>query len=223
MIKILVVEDDKNLNGAVCKHLDMNGYQAVSSLGAVQALNFLEAEKFDLIISDIMMPVMDGFEFAQKVRTIDKNIPVLFITARSDFASKEKGYGIGIDDYMTKPIDLNELLLHIKALLRRAKIASDKKLIVGNLILDEDGVSAEVGGEQIALTLREFQIIYKLLSYPKKAFTRGQLLDEFGGFDSESGLRSVDVHITNLRRKLSKADGFEIVAVRGLGYKAVLL
>ena len=154
-----------------------------------------------------------------------------FITARSDFASKEKGYGIGIDDYMTKPIDLNELLLHIKALLRRAKIASDKKLVVGNLILDEDGVSAEVGeersgqeaGEQIALTLREFQIIYKLLSYPKKAFTRGQLLDEFGGFDSESGLRSVDVHITNLRRKLSKADGFEIVAVRGLGYKAVLL
>ena len=218
MIKILVVEDDKNLNGAVCKHLDMNGYQAVSSPGAVQALNLLEAEKFD-----IMMPVMDGFEFAQKVRAIDKNIPVLFITARSDFASKEKGYGIGIDDYMTKPIDLNELLLHIKALLRRAKIASDKKLVVGNLILDEDGVSAEVGGEQIALTLREFQIIYKLLSYPKKAFTRGQLLDEFGGFDSESGLRSVDVHITNLRRKLSKADGFEIVAVRGLGYKAVLL
>lgn len=138
MIKILVVEDDKNLNGAVCKHLDMNGYQAVSSPGAVQALNLLEAEKFDLIISDIMMPVMDGFEFAQKVRAIDKSIPVLFITARSDFASKEKGYGIGIDDYMTKPIDLNELLLHIKALLRRAKIASDKKLIVGNLILDED-------------------------------------------------------------------------------------
>lgn len=223
MLKILVVEDDKNLNDAVCKHLIRNGYQTVASLSAGDALNLLEAGRYDMIISDVMMPKMDGFQFAETVREIDKNIPILFMTARDDFASKEKGYGIGIDDYMTKPVDLDELLLHIKALFRRAKIATDKKLTVGNLVLDEDGISAEVNGEAVNLTLREFQILYKLLSYPKKTFTRGQLIDEFGGFESESGLRSVDVHITSLRQKLSKAEGFEIITVRGLGYKAVLL
>lgn len=222
MIKIMVVEDDESLNQAVCRHLSKHGYQTVGSLDAPSAISMLSAQKFDLIISDIMMPRMDGFEFAAAIREHDKNIPILFITARDDFASKEKGYRIGIDDYMTKPIDLDELILRTDALLRRAKIASDKKLVVGNLVLDEDEVSATVDGEPIALTLREFQIIYKLLSYPKKTFTRGQLLDEFGGFDSESGLRSVDVHITNLRQKFSRCDGFEIVTVRKLGYKAVV-
>lgn len=222
MIKILVVEDDDNLNQAVCRHLSKNGYQSVGSLTAPQALNFMASEKYDLIISDIMMPKMDGFEFATAIRELDNNVPILFMTARDDFASKEKGYRIGIDDYMTKPIDLDELLLRIKALLRRAKIATDKQLVVGNLVLDEDDVSATVDGEPVTLTLREFQIIYKLLSYPKKTFTRGQLLDEFGGFETESGLRSVDVHITSLRQKFSKCNGFEIVTVRGLGYKAVI-
>ncbi|MDE7181804.1 MAG: response regulator transcription factor [Clostridia bacterium] len=222
MIKILVVEDDESLNQAVCRHLSKNGYQSVGSLTAPQALNFMASEKYDLIISDIMMPKMDGFEFAAAIRELDNNVPILFMTARDDFASKEKGYRIGIDDYMTKPIDLDELLLRIKALLRRAKIAADKQLVVGNLVLDEDEVSATVDGEPVTLTLREFQIIYKLLSYPKKTFTRGQLLDEFGGFETESGLRSVDVHITSLRQKFSKCNGFEIITVRGLGYKAVL-
>lgn len=223
MIKILVVEDDSDLNQAVCKHLSKYGYQTVGSLGALQALDLMTSEKFDLIISDIMMPKMDGFEFATAIRELDGNIPILFMTARDDFASKEKGFRIGIDDYMTKPIDLDELWLRIKALLRRAKIAADKKLVVGNLVLDEDDVSATVDGVPVTLTLREFQIIYKLLSYPKKTFTRGQLLDEFGGFETESGLRSVDVHITNLRQKLAACNGFEIITVRGLGYKAVLL
>lgn len=222
MIKILVVEDDESLNQAVCRHLSKNGYQSVGSLTAPQALNFMASEKYDLIISDIMMPKMDGFEFAAAIRELDNNVPILFMTARDDFASKEKGYRIGIDDYMTKPIDLDELLLRIKALLRRAKIAADKQLVVGNLVLDEDEVSATVDGEPVTLTLREFQIIYKLLSYPKKTFTRGQLLDEFGGFETESGLRSVDVHITSLRQKFSKCNGFEIITVRGLGYKAVI-
>lgn len=222
MIKILVVEDDENLNHAVCRHLSKNGYRTISCSGAPQALDLMASEKYDLIISDIMMPEMDGFEFATAIREPDKNIPILFMTARDDFASKEKGYRIGIDDYMTKPVDLDELLLRIKALLRRAKIAEDKKLVVGNLVLDEDEVSATVDGEPVTLTLREFQIIYKLLSYPKKTFTRGQLLDEFGGFETESGLRSVDVHITNLRQKFAKCNGFEIITVRGLGYKAVL-
>ena len=223
MIKILVVEDDENLNMSVCKHLSAHGYMAKGCLNAINAIDIMSAEKYDLIISDIMMPKMDGFDFARNIRELDKNIPILFMTARDDFTSKEKGYKIGIDDYMTKPIDLDELLLRITALLRRAKIATSKKLVVGNLTLDEDAVSAEVDGQPVILTLREFQIIYKLLSYPNKTFTRGQLLDEFSGYENESGLRSVDVHITNLRQKFEACNGFKINTIRGLGYKAVLL
>lgn len=223
MIKILVVEDDENLNLSVCKHLSVHGYWAKGCLDALSAIDIMFVEKYDLIISDIMMPKMDGFEFARSVRELDSNIPILFMTARDDFSSKEKGFRIGIDDYLVKPIDLNELLLRISALLRRAKIAASKKLVVGNLTLDEDAVSAEVDGQPITLTLREFQIIYKLLSYPNKTFTRSQLLDEFGGYESESGLRSVDVHITNLRQKFESCTAFKINTVRGLGYKAVLV
>lgn len=223
MIKILVVEDDENLNMSVCKHLSAHGYSAKGCLDALSAIDMMSAEKHDLIISDIMMPKMDGFEFARNIRELDKNIPVLFMTARDDFSSKERGYKIGIDDYLVKPIDLDELLLRITALLRRAKIATSKKLTIGNLTLDEDAISAEVDGESVVLTLREFQIVYKLLSYPNRTFTRSQLLDEFSGFESESGLRSVDVHITNLRQKLANCNGFQINTVRGLGYKAVLL
>lgn len=144
------------------------------------------------------------------------------MTARDDFTSKERGYHLGIDDYLVKPIDLNELVLHVEVLLRRANIAAAKKLTVGNLVLDEDDVSATVDGVAVPLTLREFQILFKLLSYPKRTFTRSQLLDEFSGIESESGLRTVDVHITNLRAKLSGCDSFQIVTVRGLGYKAVM-
>ena len=169
-----------------------------------------------------MMPGMDGFAFAEAVRSQDKNIPILFMTARDDFSSKERGYRLGIDDYLVKPIDLNELVLHVEALLRRANIAAEKKLTVGELVLDEDEMSASVGGKPVMLTLREFQILFKLLSYPKRTFTRSQLLDEFSGIESESGLRSADVHITNLRAKLSGCTGFQIVTVRGLGYKAVI-
>lgn len=223
MIKVLVVEDDENLNMSVCKHLSAHGYLAKGCLDALSAIDIMATEKHDLIISDIMMPKMDGFEFARNIRELDKNIPILFMTARDDFSSKEKGYKIGIDEYLVKPIDLDELLLRITALLRRAKIATSKKLIIGNLILDEDAVSAEVDGVPVVLTLREFQIIYKLLSYPNRTFTRSQLLDEFSGFESESGLRSVDVHITNLRQKFANCNGFQINTVRGLGYKAVLI
>lgn len=222
MIHILLVEDDKDLNQSVCRHLNARGYQTTGVLCAADAFEQLYASHIDLIISDIMMPGTDGFAFAQKVRQQDKNIPILFVTARDDFTSKERGYHLGIDDYMTKPIDLNELALHVEALLRRANIAASKKMIVGNLVLDEDEVSAAVDGETVPLTLREFQILFKLLSYPKRTFTRSQLLDEFSGVESESGLRSVDVHITNLRSKLSKCTGFQILTVRGLGYKAVM-
>ncbi len=222
MIHILVVEDDRDLNEAVCRHLSSRNYQATGVLQASDAFDQLYASHIDLIISDIMMPEMDGFAFAEAVRSQDKNIPILFMTARDDFSSKERGYRLGIDDYLVKPIDLNELVLHVEALLRRANIAAEKKLTVGELVLDEDEMSASVGGKPVMLTLREFQILFKLLSYPKRTFTRSQLLDEFSGIESESGLRSVDVHITNLRAKLSDCAGFQIVTVRGLGYKAVI-
>ena len=169
------------------------------------------------------MPEIDGFTFAEELRQTDQTIPILFMTAKDDFASKQRGYDLGIDDYLVKPIDLKELLLHVKALLRRANIANEKKLTVGNLTLDENEVSATVNGSPVDLTLREFQILFKLLSYPRQTFTRSQLLDEFNGLENESGLRTVDVHITNLRAKLSECDGFQIKTVRGLGYKAVLL
>jgi DNA-binding response OmpR family regulator len=223
MIHILVVEDDKDLNQSVCKHLNNHQYQACGCQNATEAYDCMYTERFDMIISDIMMPGIDGYEFAQTVRQQNENIPILFMTARDDFSSKEKGYRLGIDDYIVKPVDLNELLLHIEALLRRANIAMDKRLTVGNLILDEEEVSATVDNTPVELTLREFQILFKMLSYPKRTFTRSQLLDEFNGLESESGLRTVDVHITNLRTKFSHCDSFKIVTVRGLGYKAVIV
>lgn len=222
MIRILLVEDDKELNRVVCRHLIMNNYQAFGCFSVQEAFECLYEKQVDLIISDIMMPKMDGFEFAKAVRKQDENIPILFMTARDDISAKQKGYHLGIDDYMVKPVDLDELLLRIEALLRRANIASRKQLVIGSLVLDEEAVSAEVDGRPIALTLREFQILFKLLSYPKRTFTRSQLLDEFSGIENESGLRTVDVHITNLRNKFSDCKDFKIVTVRGMGYKAVI-
>ena len=177
---------------------------------------------FDLIVSDIMMPEIDGFEFARTVRELNKEIPILFMTARDDFASKQRGFKMGIDDYMVKPIDLDELLLRVEALLRRAKIATSKKLTVGSLTLDAEEHTAYFHDEEIPLTVREFNLIYKLLSYPKKTFTRSQLMDEFWEGDSSSGPRTVDVYITKLRSKFAECHDFEIVTVHGLGYKAVL-
>ena len=175
-----------------------------------------------MIISDIMMPEIDGFEFARTVRQVNKTIPILFMSAKDDLPSKQKGFQLGIDDYMVKPADLDELLLRVRALLRRANIEMERKLIVGNLELDADSMSAEINGEEISLTTREFNIIYKMLSYPKKTFSRVQLMDEFWGVESETSLRAVDVYVTKLRDKLSECDGLKIVTVRGLGYKVVL-
>lgn len=222
MFKILIVEDDKDLNKTVCTYLNSNGYEAVGCLDANEAYNQMYGNMFDLIISDIMMPKIDGFEFAQTVRSLNQDIPILFMTARDDFNSKQKGYRIGIDDYMVKPIDLDELLLKIGALLRRAKIASSKKLTVGALTLDAEERSAVLDGEEIQLTVREFNLLYKLLSYPKKTFTRSQLMNEFWDAETESGPRTVDVYMRKLREKFAECDDFEIVTVHGLGYKAVL-
>lgn len=222
MFKILIVEDDKELNKTVCTFLKQNGYEAIGCLDANDAYDEMYGNLFDMIISDIMMPKIDGFEFAETVREMNQDIPILFMTAKEDFESKRKGFRIGIDDYMVKPVDLDELLLRIEALLRRAKIATSRKLEIGNLVLDAEEHAAYLGKEQINLTLREFNILYKLLSYPKKTFTRSQLMDEFWDVDSVSGPRVVDVYMTKLRDKLSECKDFEIVTVHGLGYKAVV-
>ena len=222
MFKILVVEDDKELNRTVYSFLNESGYEAIGSLDANDAYNVMYNNTFDLIVSDIMMPGIDGFEFAKNVRELNEDIPILFMTARDDFASKQRGYRIGIDDYMVKPIDLDELFLRIGALLRRAKIASSHRLEIGGLTLDADERTAVLNGEEISLTLREFNILYKLLSYPKKTFTRTQLMDEFWDAESNTAPRAVDVYMTKLRDKFSGCEDFEIVTVHGLGYKAVV-
>ncbi len=221
MFKILVVEDDRDLNKSVCSYLNRFGYNAHGVLNANDAFEFIYGNKCDLIISDIMMPGTDGIELAKTIRSLDNEIPILFMTARDDFATKRKGFQAGIDDYMIKPIDLEELLLRIEALLRRAKIASNKKLTVGSLTMDITERTTKIDGKEIHMTAREFNILYKLLSYPKKTFTRSQLMEEFWDTDTSSGPRTVDVYMAKLRDKFSSCEDFEIVTVHGLGYKAV--
>lgn len=223
MFQILVVEDDRELNKTVCTYLNQNGYSTVGCHNAGEAYDAMYGGAlFDLLLSDIMMPGVDGFEFTKTVRELNQEIPILFMTARDDFGAKQKGFKAGIDDYMVKPIDLDELLLRIEALLRRAKIAASKKLTVGSLTLDAEERTAYLKEEEIPLTVREFNLLYKLLSYPKKTFTRSQLMDEFWDSATTSGPRTVDVYMTKLRDKFSKCADFEIVTVHGLGYKAVL-
>ena len=199
MFKILVVEDDADLNRSVCSFLNQSGYEAIGCMNAEDAFDAMYDAVFDLIVSDIMMPGIDGFEFVKSVREINEDIPILFMTARDDFAAKQRGYRVGVDDYMVKPIDLDELFLRIGALLRRAKIASSRKLTIGNFTMDADEHTAYLNDEEIPLTTREFSLLYKLLSYPKKTFTRSQLMDEFWDADTASGTRTVDVYMTKLR------------------------
>ena len=222
MFQILVVEDDKDLNRTVCAFLNNSGYGATGAFSAGEAYDAMYETVFDLIVSDIMMPGIDGFEFARTVRSLNENIPILFMTARDDFASKQRGYRIGVDDYMVKPIDLDELFLRVGALLRRAKIASSRKLEIGSFSMDMDEHIAMLGEEEISLTHREFNILYKLLSYPRKTFTRQQLMDEFWDADTDTALRAVDVYMTKNRSKLAGCQDFEIKTVHGLGYKAVV-
>lgn len=222
MINILVVEDNPKLNKTVCTYLNDCGFTAKGCLNANAAYDEMYNNLYELIISDIMMPEVDGFEFAENVRRVNKHIPILFMSAKDDLPSKQKGFKLGIDDYMVKPIELSELEMRVRALLRRANIEAERKLVVGNLELDADGMTAEIDGEEISVTTREFNILYKLLSYPKKTFSRAQLMDEFWGIDSQTSLRAVDVYVTKLRDKFSECDGFQIVTVRGLGYKVVL-
>lgn len=222
MIRILVLEDDVQLNRCVCVYLNDCGFAATPCFTAAEAYDELYNSLYDLIISDIMLPGEDGFQFAENVRSVNRRIPILFISAKDDLPSKQRGFHLGIDDYMVKPVVLEELQMRVRALLRRANIESERKITVGNLTLDADAVSAAIDGEELPVTTREFNILYKLLSYPNKTFSRSQLMDEFWGVETDTGLRAVDVYITKLRDKFSLCPGFEIKTVRGLGYKAVL-
>lgn len=221
MANILVVEDDAALNRSVCSYLTLRGHDATGALSAIEAYEALATGAVDLIVSDIMMPDIDGFEFAEAVRRNDESMPILFLTARDDMASKQRGYALGIDDYLVKPFDLEELSLHITALLRRANINASKRMEIGSVVLDADEHAAYLSGELLDLTLREFEVLWKLLSNPRKAFTRSQLAGEFwetGG----AGSRTVDVYVAKIRKAFAGCADFEIVTVHGLGYKAVV-
>ncbi|MFT8593462.1 MAG: response regulator transcription factor [Bifidobacterium sp.] len=221
MVDILVVEDERDLNDVVCMYLRDAGYEVTGCLNVHDAYEAMHGRMFDLVISDIMMPNIDGYAFAAKLRELYANLPIIFMTARDDIASKKKSFHTGVDDYMVKPIDYDELVLRIEALLRRSHIVDENRLEMGNFSMDAGQMTSSIGGEEVPLTAREFNIAYKMLSYPKQVFSRAQLMDEFWDTESYTGLRAVDVYITNLRKKLADCDGFDIVTVRGLGYKAV--
>lgn len=222
MNKILIIEDDRRLNQAVCKYLNDSGYETIGMLSALEAYKIMEKISFDLIISDIMMPEVDGYEFAKSIRLTDQKIPILFMTAKDDIPSKIKGYQTGIDDYMVKPINFEELILHIRALLRRVGIQNSRQLSIGNFIMNAETMTVTSNGEDIPVTVREFNILFKLLSYPKKAFSRSQLMEEFWDVDSDATLRAVDMYISKLREKFSECPEFKIMTIYGMGYKAVI-
>ena len=223
MFKILLVDDDRDFSKAVIAYLGRSGYEMDYASTADEAYDKIYAQVYDLILSDIMMPGTDGFQFASHIRAINRNIPLLFISALDDISSKHKGFQLGIDDYMVKPIELDELLMRIKAILRRSGIAQSKRLVIGDTVLDREERSAYVSGVEISLTQRGFDIVFKLLSYPKKIFSRQALMDEFWDSETTSSTRTVDVYVTKLRDKFSSSKDFEIQTVHGLGYKAVIL
>lgn len=222
MVKILIAEDDKAMNGFVSTYLRDNGYEVKACYNGKEALAAFEKERFSMVISDIMMPEMDGFELAENIRATDKRTPIIFMSAKDDKPSQMYGYKLGIDDYVTKPFDIDVLMMKVAALLRRAKIETDKKISVGNFTMNAEEHTATLNGEEIALTVREFDILFKLLSFPKKTFTRSALMDEFWDYDASATSRTVDVYMAKIREKTASCDGFDIVTVHGLGYKAVL-
>ncbi|WP_150274505.1 response regulator transcription factor [Paenibacillus tepidiphilus] len=221
MITILVVEDNETLCQLICTVLGKQGYKAVAAEDGQSALDVIEAEHIDLVISDIMMPNVDGFELIGRLRSAGYNMPVLMITAKDSFQDKKRGFLVGTDDYMVKPIDINEMVLRVGALLRRAQIVNERRLTLGEVTLDYDSVTVWRSGESVLLPQKEFYLLYKLIAYPNKIFTRQQLMDEIWGLDSETDARTVDVHINRLRERFRDVPEFEIVTVRGLGYKAV--
>ena len=222
MFRILVADDDKNTRILLKAVLEGEGYTVLLAEDGAQALKALEREHIDLVVLDIMMPHMDGYEFTEALRESGSELPILMVSAKQLPADRHKGFLVGTDDYITKPIDEKEMLLRIKALLRRAKIANEHRIEVGTVVLDYDAMTVSGHGRVQELPQKEVLLLYKLLSYPKKTFTRVQLMDEFWDADTASGPRTVDVYMTKLRSKLAHCDAFEIVTVHGLGYKAVI-
>ena len=221
MFHILVVDDDKNTRRLMQAVLQADGYAVTTAENGVEALEVMDRETVDLVVLDIMMPQMDGYEFTKTLRAADNNLPILMVSAKQLPADRKQGFLVGTDDYMTKPIDEEEMLLRIKALLRRARIATERKLTVGDVTLDYDALTVTRNGEAMELPQKEFQLLFLLLSYPGKIFTRIQLMDEVWGTESESGWETVTVHIGRLRRRFEGWQEFAIESVRGLGYKAV--
>lgn len=221
MFHILVVEDDKNLRRLMAAYLEQGGYEVYHAEDGEAALSILDSTHIDLMISDIMMPNMDGYELVEELRSAGFTLPVLMVTAKETFEDKKKGFLVGTDDYMVKPIDMDEMLLRVAALLRRANIANEHRLQIGDdVLLDYDSLTVRAHGKLFELPKKEFYLLFKLLSYPKKIFTRQQLMDEIWGMDAEADERTVDVHIKRLREKFEDLPEFKIITIRGLGYKA---
>lgn len=222
MPNILVVEDDKSLNKLISKVLERDGHKVFFVSDGVEALGIIDSFHVDLIVSDIMMPKMDGYEFIENIRSFNKSIPVLFVTAKSTFNDKLRGFNLGADDYMVKPIDINELILRVNALLRRSRIANESKLIIGSTVLNSEAFTVTVDNETVTLPQKEFLLLFKLLSYPDRVFTRFEIMDEIWGYESESDEKTINVHISKLRTRYENNRDFSIETVRGIGYKAVL-
>ena len=222
MFQILVVEDDKNVRKLMSAVLTRYGYEPITAEDGVEALEILDHKHVDLILLDVMMPRMDGYEFTHTLRSAGSNIPILMVTARETQTDKKRGFIAGTDDYMVKPVDEEEMILRIAALLRRSQIAGERKLTVGQSTLLYDSLAVQTPDGMIELPQKEFLLLYKLLSYPNKIYTRRQLMDEIWDMDSESDERTVDVHISRVRERFRQNPDFEIVTVRGLGYKAVI-
>ena len=221
MFTVLVVEDDRRMRGLFTATLEKNGYRALGAEDGNRALEVMASEFVDLVISDIMMPGMDGYELTRALRAERPNLPVLMVTARESFEDKRKGFLVGTDDYMVKPVDVNEMLLRVGALLRRARIVSERKLAIGGTVLDYDAMTIASSGDVKSLPQKEFLLLYKLASYPGRIFTRRQLMDEIWGMDTESEERTVDVHVNRVREHLKDNPDIAILTVRGLGYKVV--
>lgn len=222
MFNILVVEDDKNLRRLITTYLQRNKYNTYEATNGEEALNVLDQSYIDLIVSDIMMPKMDGYELIKSLREAKYDVPILIITAKSEIEDKKEGFLLGADDYMVKPIDIEEMLLRIQVLLRRSKSASEKKIQIGDLLLNYNQLSVIKKDKVYNLAQKEFYLLYKLLSTPNTIFTRQELIEEVWGLESDSDYRTVDVHIKRIREKMKDVDEFEIVTIRGIGYKAII-
>lgn len=222
MPNILVVEDDKALNKLICTVLERDDHNVFPAFDGIDALHQLDSTHIDIMVTDVMMPNIDGYELVESIRAINSSMPILFVTARGAFNDKLRGFNLGADDYMVKPIDINELILRVNALLRRSKIANERRLVIGSTVLDSDAYSVTFNGETVTLPQKEFLLLFKLLSYPDRVFTRFEIMDEIWGYESESDEKTINVHISKLRSRYENNPDFDIMTVRGLGYKAVL-